>query len=203
QRHVGVLAPGRGIVDDGDPGGGEARRLHPRHGGAGGEQRDIESGRIGGLGVFHHDLAAPPRQLLTGRPGRGEEPHLIGREVALFEQLAHDGADLTGRADHSYPYTHVHRPVPAWTTATSSPPRSKARCSTLTASSSWDSATSTEMRISEVEIRSMLTPASASDSQNVAVTPGCDFIPAPTSETLPMFSSERTSEKPISALRSV
>ena len=47
------------------------------------------------------------------------------------------------------------------------------------------SRTSTEMRISEVVMMSMLTPASASASQKVAVTPGCDRIPAPISESLP------------------
>ncbi len=50
-------------------------------------------------------------------------------------------------------------------------------------------ADSTEIRISEVEISSMLIPASASASQNVAVTPGWLFMPAPTSDTLPMWSS--------------
>ncbi len=45
------------------------------------------------------------------------------------------------------------------------------------------------MRISEVEIISMLTPASASASQKVAETPGCERMPAPISETLPMWSS--------------
>jgi len=45
------------------------------------------------------------------------------------------------------------------------------------------------MRISEVEISSMLTPTSASASQKVAVTPGWLRMPAPISETLPMWSS--------------
>ena len=48
---------------------------------------------------------------------------------------------------------------------------------------------STEIRISEVEIRSMLIPALASASQNVAVTPGWERMPAPISDTLPMWSS--------------
>ena len=42
-----------------------------------------------------------------------------------------------------------------------------------------------EIRISEVVMMSMLTPASASASQNVAVTPGWERMPAPISETLP------------------
>ena len=36
---------------------------------------------------------------------------------------------------------------------------------------------------------SMLMPASEMASQKVAVTPGWDFIPAPTRETLPTLSS--------------
>ena len=57
----------------------------------------------------------------------------------------------------------------------------------------------TEIRISEVEIISMLTPASASAAKNVAVTPGCERMPAPTSETLPIWSSYSSDSKPISS----
>ena len=35
----------------------------------------------------------------------------------------------------------------------------------------------------------MFTPASASAPKNLALTPGCDRIPAPISETLPIRSS--------------
>ena len=58
-----------------------------------------------------------------------------------------------------------------------------------TASSSWSSRVTTETRISEVEIISMLMPASASAWNSVAETPGCDRIPAPISDSLPMWSS--------------
>ena len=51
------------------------------------------------------------------------------------------------------------------------------------------SRTSTEIRISEVEIISTLTPASASAPKNRAETPGCERMPAPISETLPTWSS--------------
>ena len=47
----------------------------------------------------------------------------------------------------------------------------------------------TEMRISDVEIISTLTPASASAVKNVADTPGCERMPAPISDSLPMWSS--------------
>ena len=58
-----------------------------------------------------------------------------------------------------------------------------------TASSTWASSTITEIRISEVEIISMLTPAEASAAKNFAVMPGCERMPAPISETLPIWSS--------------
>ena len=47
----------------------------------------------------------------------------------------------------------------------------------------------TEIRISEVEIISMFTPASASALKNLAVMPGWLRMPAPISETLPIWSS--------------
>ena len=56
------------------------------------------------------------------------------------------------------------------------------------------------MRISEVEIISMLTPASASAWKNVAVMPGEERMPAPTMETLPTLSSYCRRSKPISSL---
>ena len=58
-----------------------------------------------------------------------------------------------------------------------------------TAASTSSSSTTTEMRISEVEIISMLTPAAASAAKNFAVMPGCERMPAPISETLPILSS--------------
>lgn len=52
-----------------------------------------------------------------------------------------------------------------------------------------------EIRISEVEIISMFTPASASAPKNLAVTPGCERMPAPTRETLPIWSSYSSDSK--------
>ena len=48
-------------------------------------------------------------------------------------------------------------------------------------------------------MRSMLMSALASASQNVAVTPGWLRIPAPTRETLPMWSSNKICVKPMSS----
>ena len=58
-----------------------------------------------------------------------------------------------------------------------------------TPASTSSSATITEIRISEVEIMPMLTPASARAVKNFAEMPGCDRMPAPMSEILPTLSS--------------
>ena len=46
-------------------------------------------------------ISPPPRQRRAGRPGRREEADRRQREVALGEEPAHDGAHLTGGADHA------------------------------------------------------------------------------------------------------
>ena len=58
-----------------------------------------------------------------------------------------------------------------------------------TARSTSSVSTTTEIRISEVEIISMFTPEEASAEKNFAVMPGCERMPAPMSETLPIWSS--------------
>jgi hypothetical protein len=69
--------------------------------------------------------------------------------------------------------------------------------------SSWSGRQSTDIRISEVFMVSMLIPALESASQNVAVTPGCERMPAPTSDTFPTSASCSTSAKPTSGCTAV
>ena len=69
-------------------------------------------------------------------------------------------------------------------------------CSSRTAVSTASSRTTQEILIGEVEIISMLTPASPRARKVVCATPGWLFIPAPTTDTLPMRSSVWTSPKP-------
>ena len=96
------------------PGLGEAGRERPRGGRAGGEQRDVEAGGVGGRGVLDHDArdhGAGVREHRAGGARGGEEPDLVDREAALLEDLAHRDADLAGGADDAEPYA-AHRPVP-------------------------------------------------------------------------------------------
>src|SRR5699024_11987198 len=128
------------------------------------------------------------------------------------EQGQHHAAHLAGRADHtddgpvgrvSRGAAHVDlgrrggrgalggvpRPVPPSTTASvCSASRPNAEWITRTASSSFACSVTTEMRISEVEIMSMLMPASPSERNSVAETPGGERTPAPTMLTLPVWS---------------
>src|SRR4051794_11332529 len=59
--------------------------------------------------------------------------------------------------------------------------------------------TTQEILIGDVEIISMLMPWSPSVEKTLAATPGCDFMPAPTIETLPISGSSRTPLIPTSA----
>ena len=125
ERDVGVAPPGGAVVDDGDAGLGEPRRLRARGGRPGGEQRDVQAGRVGGGGVLDRDLASlrttAPGQGAAGGAGGGEEPQLGEREVALGEEPPHDAAHLAGGADDADPQAvpaavpteqPAHRPVP-------------------------------------------------------------------------------------------
>ena len=82
-----------------DAGRGEPRGQLARRRGAGGEQGDVEAGRVGGGGVLDGDLAVAPRQRRARRPGRGEVAQLVDGEAPLGEQPAHHATDLTSCTD--------------------------------------------------------------------------------------------------------
>src|SRR5699024_8551587 len=193
-----VPAPCGGVVDDRHPSLGEPGCLRPRGCPAGGEQGDVEVGDVGGRGVLHRDLLTAEGKLLARRPGRGEEAHRGGREVPLLEQVPQDLPYLSGCSNNSN--IHTHRPVPPYTTAsTSEASSSNAEWTARTASSRSSLRTTTEIRISEVEIISMLIPASRSAPNSFAETPGWERIPAPTKESFPTFSLYTRSAKPSSS----
>lgn len=114
QRDVRVHPPRRRVVDHRGTGGGEPFRLRLGGRATGGEQRDVQTGRIRGRRVLDDDFPVTPRKLRTGGPRRSEVPHFGDRETPFRQQTAHDTADLAGRPDHAYPQTFGHqRPLPA------------------------------------------------------------------------------------------
>ena len=91
-------------------------------------------------------------------------------------------------AGQERPGGHRRQPAAA-ASITSGRSSSNAAWSARSAVSRSSSAMIVVIRISEVEIISMFTPALARAAKNFAVTPGCDRMPAPISDTLPMRSS--------------
>src|SRR5690606_153856 len=161
-------------------------------------RHDVGDAALAGLRVDPDDrLVRAADVLRVDRQVRHLPRVLVDREIPLVQQFAHDAADLAGGTHDSDAH---QRPLPAYTMAGSSPPRSNASCTASTAASTSVSLISTEIRISEVLIISMLIPALAIASQTVAGTPGCERMPPPTSDTLPTWSSYSTASKPTSSL---
>src|SRR5690606_20010866 len=137
--------------------------------------------------VLHGDVSAEMGKRRPGRAGGSEEPNGCVGE-AFAHQLAHDGAHLASRANNSQ--SESHRPVPPYTTASPcSESKSNAVWTARTASSNLSARVTTETRMSEVEIISILIPASRKAAKNFALTPDEDRMPAPTSDSLPIASS--------------
>ena len=122
ERHLGVLAPGRGVVDDDGPGCGETRGVLARGRAPGGEDGDVDTRQVRGGDVLDLDLGTAEVHDGPGAAGRGEEAHRAGGEVALGQHGAHDAANLAGgphdgdadAVGHSGVGVHgiAHRPVP-------------------------------------------------------------------------------------------
>ena len=121
---------------------------------------------------------------------------------ALGQHSPHDQSDLAGRPEH--PDAHgailprcrpgTSRRRPAGAAGSAELEGGVQRAHGLAPPDSVR--TMHEIRMVEVEIMSMLIPSAASVSNMVAVTPGCVFIPAPTSDTRATSSSETTPVAP-------
>src|SRR5690606_35567471 len=99
QRHVVVVAEGRGVVDHHRAGSGELRGVLLRRVAAGGEQRDVDAGGVEGRQVLDDVVLATVLDDAAGRPLGGERNDLADREIALGEDRQHHFADSAGGAD--------------------------------------------------------------------------------------------------------
>src|SRR5262249_11792892 len=112
-----------------------------------------------------------------------QRDELVDREVPPFQDPQHLPAHRAGRTDHR----DLHEA-----------PSPKRSCTARSARSASSLRITQEIRIGDVEIISMLIPSPASTSNMSAATPGCVFMPAPTSESLAIPSSMLNPTAPMS-----
>jgi len=111
QRHVGLHAEARGVVDHHRPGLGCARRELRRHLGAGRGQHDIDAVEVVGFEVLHpEDVILAKGDLPADRARRGQRHDFVGGKIALGEGGQDFAPDIAGGADHRYFETHVATP---------------------------------------------------------------------------------------------
>ena len=106
ERHVGIHAEGRGVVDDERARGGGTRRPLERERVVDVDDDEVEAVEAVVAQHLAHDLAAHERQAAAERTLRGEGAQLRHRERALLEDAQHLLADETGRADHADLHGH-------------------------------------------------------------------------------------------------
>ena len=113
QRHVGVHAVQRRIVDDHTACGGGARRVDFGRARSGGEQRDIPPGEIEIIDVlyFEHLPGFAEFDLAALRTRRGQRGNLVDRKRAFGQDVEHFAPDITRRAHDCYPITHCTAPI--------------------------------------------------------------------------------------------
>jgi hypothetical protein len=107
QRHVGLHAKARGVIDDDRPGLGRARRELRRHLGAGRGQHDIDAAKVESVEAMHLEhIVIAERHLPADRARGGQGHDLVGGKVPLGERCQHLAPDVAGGADHRYLESH-------------------------------------------------------------------------------------------------
>ncbi len=166
QRHARVHPERGGVVDHHGAGGSECRGKGSGTVPPGREQRDVDTGRVGGRQVLDLDLAPLGLDLAPGGPLRRQQPKRPKRKVPLLEDGAHGAAHGPGGPYHGDDAV-THAP-----TSSKIVGGSNAEWSARTASSTSSALTTHDIRIVEVEIISMFIPASDSVWNTFAATPG-------------------------------
>src|SRR5690606_7378210 len=118
ERHRGVHAESRRVVDDDRAALDGDRREFARRGAARGEEREVHAVEALLRQLLDGQRLAAERHRLSGRARRREEPELRQRELALLETTDDLDADGAGRADdRDDGFTGIHRsftPLDAW-----------------------------------------------------------------------------------------
>ena len=107
ERHVGVVAPERRVIDDHAAGRADSRGPLLGDGRARRHQREIDAAKVELFEVPAFQPLIAEGDLDAHRPARGDGEHLVGRELALGEDVEHLAPDISGGADDSDFVTHA------------------------------------------------------------------------------------------------
>ena len=110
QRHVGVVAPAGGIIDDDAALRADLRRPILGDGGARRHQREIDAAEVELLEVAALEPLVAEGDFDAHRAARGEGEHLVGGELALGQDIEHLAPDIAGGADDCDLVTHERSP---------------------------------------------------------------------------------------------
>ena len=109
ERHLGIRAEVRGIVDHHGTGRRGLWRIFGGHAAAGGEEGDVDIREIERVESFDLERTIPEMDLLAERLARGERGHGARRKGALGEDVEHLLADETGGSDNGDMIAHRFR----------------------------------------------------------------------------------------------
>ena len=110
ERHVGVHAPGAGVVDNDGPGLGGDRAVFPADGSRRARQDDIDAGKRFGPDWFDVVRFALEVDRFARAAFGGEELDRPHGKLVLAEHLPHYRADRAGRAHHRNARQHEQAP---------------------------------------------------------------------------------------------
>ena len=99
ERHVGLHAEGRGVVDHDGAARGRRARDAARDAAAGREEREVDAVQAVNGELLHRERAAAEMHRAPGGAARGEQAERSEREAALLEAVDELGADRAGGAD--------------------------------------------------------------------------------------------------------
>jgi len=107
ERHLGVHPPRGGVVDHNGTLRGNFGGQGPRGCRAGGEQGDVETGEISGIGILDFNFEFSHFQDPASRTGGSKEPDLVEGKAPLGEDCPHDPADLTCSSHDSDAHSEI------------------------------------------------------------------------------------------------
>ena len=103
QRHFGIIAIKRGVIDHHTPGSSRLGRIDLRGVRTDGKERDVPTSEIKRVDIFRRQRLLTKRDLCTQRAARGQSGKLIHRKPALGQDAQHFTAHIAcGTGDDDF-----------------------------------------------------------------------------------------------------